>query len=273
MGRRALVIALALASGGIARAQRTGIGAAQGETERCRRLFEDREYAKAEQACASALRKDASYVDAWTIYLSTLIAQQKEGKAIEEATRAEDTLGIRDASVFALHGAAILQVAGRPPVDPKTQQANKWAKQQARALPYLERAVAQSGKEIRAQALLCTYWKFEREYLDRSAAACQTGLRMQPNNTDLLVSLAWIHYNRKRYADAQTTAEQVLRLAQDDKGPAVKAKVVIGLSQAERGDCDNARRTLEPLKKLIAERDTGALIERGLSLCATRGDQ
>src|SRR5262249_59354382 len=111
--------------------------------------------------CTAALRTDASYLRAWKIYLPTLIAEHKEEKAIDEATRAEDSLGIRDASVLAFHGAAILAAAGRPAVDPNTQQPNKWAKQHARALPYLERAVTLNSKEVTAQVLLCTHWIIE----------------------------------------------------------------------------------------------------------------
>src|SRR5262249_22882420 len=153
-----------------------------------------------------------------------------------------------------IHGVAILQAAARPAVDAKTQQPNKWAKQYARALPYLERAVSLDAGEVRAQAALCTYWTLEKQYMDRSQAACLAALQKQPNNADLLDSQAWIHYNKKRNAEAQTTAEQVLRV--NPKGGSagsraaqmeVKAKLVIGLSMADRGDCAGARRMLEPM--------------------------
>jgi tetratricopeptide (TPR) repeat protein len=263
MRRGAFVIAIVLASGGIARAQRTGVGEAQADTERCKRLLDDGDYSKAEQACERALRKDAGYIDAWKVYLPTLIALHKEDKAIAEAERAETTLGINDASVLAYHGAAILAAAAGVAVDPKTQQPNKWAKQHARAVPYLERAVARDADQPIAQSLLCTYWTLERQYMDRSKAACQAALRKTPNNMDVLDSLAWIHYNQKRYADAQPLAEQVLRLKPNAQME-VKAKLVIGLSRAGLGDCVNARRILEPLQKLAPK---NPLIERGLSQC------
>ena len=230
MRRGWLIIVALLTWNGAARAQRTGVGDAQAQTQRCRDLFEDGDYAKAEQACVAALRRDASYVEAWKLYLTTLIIERKEEKAIDEATRAEETLAIRDASVFALHGAAILQAVNRPAVDPKTQQPNKWAKQSARALPYLERAGALNREE----------------------------------STNLLVSLAWIHYNHKHYPDAQTIAEQVLRLRPNFQN-SLRAKLVIGLSQAQRGDCVSARRILEPLQK---EPGDHSLVDRGLALCA-----
>ena len=230
MRRSGLIIALVLASSGVARAQRTGVGSSQADTDRCLRLYEDGEYAKAERACMAALRRDASYTDAWKLYLSTLIAERKEEKAIDEATRAEETLGIRDASVFALHGAAILQAANRPEVDPQTHQPNKWAKQLSRALPFFERAVA----------------------LNREGSV------------GLLVSLAWTHYNHKRYAEAQTIAEQVLRLRPTAENH-FKAEVVIGLSRVGLGDCDGARRILEPLQKLPGDHSP---VDRGLAQCA-----
>jgi tetratricopeptide (TPR) repeat protein len=266
MRRVGLIIAALVLTGGVARAQRTGVGEAQADTERCKKLVEDSEYAKAEQACLQALRKDAGYVDAWKLYLPTLIAEHKEDKAIAEAERAETTLGITDASVLAYHGAAILSAAARPAVDPKTQQPNKWAKQQARALPYLERSVALDSNQPVAQALLCTYWTTEPQYMDRSQASCQAALRTQPNNADLLDSQAWIYYNHKSYADAQTAAEQVLRTKPIKAQMEMKAKIVIGLSQADRGDCAGARRTLEPIQKYA--RNGGWVIDRGLTVCA-----
>jgi len=52
--------------------------------------------------------------------------------------------------------------------------------------------------------------------------------------------------------------------------------VVIGFSQAARGDCVSARRTLEPLQKLAAgppRLDGADLIDRGLSLCAPHDEK
>src|SRR5262249_43414691 len=225
-----LIIIAVLAASGVARAQRTGVSE-EADVERCKSQLADKDYAKAEQTCFSVLRKDTSNEKAWTLYLSTLIAAGKEQRAIEEATRAEDVIGIRNASVFALHGAAILQAAGRPPVDPKTQQPNKWAKLHARALPYLERAVSLNTNEEVALPLLCTYWTLEAHYMERSASACMAAVKVSPNNADILDSLAWIHYNHKRYAEAQTTAEQVIRLRPKAQVE-IKAQIVIGLSMA-----------------------------------------
>jgi tetratricopeptide (TPR) repeat protein len=264
--RGVVILALALTSGGIARAQRPGKNPAQADTERCQHLLEDAAYEKAEQACAQALQIDAGYVAAWRLYLPALITLHKEEKAIAEAERAETTLRINDASVFAYHGAAILSASARPAVDPITQQPNSWTKQHRRALPYLERSVALDPNQPVAQALLCTYWTTEPQYMDRSQAWCQAALRTQPNNADLLDSLAWIYYNHKRYADAQTAAEQVLRTKPIKAQMEMKAKIIIGLSQADRGDCAGARRTLEPIQKYA--RNGGWVIDRGLTLCA-----
>ena len=269
--RKGVIIALVVASGGIARAQRTGVSTAQADTERCTWLFENGDYDKAEQACTAALRKDASYVPAWRIYLPVLIAEHKEERAIAEAERAETTFGINDATVLASHGAAILSAAARPAVDPNTQQPNKWARQHARALPYLERAVTLDSEQLTAQSSLCAYWTFDPAYQVHSLAACQTALRKQPNNTELLVSKAWIYHNYKRHAEAQTIGEQVLRLKPGPRDE-IKARILIGISQAERGDCANARRMLEPMYELAAKRlerngAAVALIQRGLYLC------
>jgi tetratricopeptide (TPR) repeat protein len=281
MTRSGLIIALVLASGcepipprypSASGFPRSGVSAAMSATERCRRLFEDGNYQNAELACAEALRMDSAYISAWRIYLPTLIAEHKEDKAIAEAERAEDKVGIiSDATVFAFHGAAILSAAGRPAVDPVTNQPNNWAKEHARALQFLERAVALDSEQYVAQSLLCTDWMLDRGYQGRSQAACLTALRRQPNNVELLISLAWIRHNFKRHADAQKIGEQVQRLnpRPQDK---IKAKLVIGLSQAALGDCVNARRTLEPIYEIVAKRaernePAVAMIQRGLYVC------
>src|SRR5215475_12895980 len=90
-------------------------------------------------------------------------------------------------------------------------------------------------------------------------------VKVSPNNPDILDSLAYIHYNKNRYAEAQTTAEQVIRLKPKAQAE-IKAQIVIGLALADRGDCVGARRVLEPRQKMAAR--GGALIDRGLTLCS-----
>jgi tetratricopeptide (TPR) repeat protein len=249
-------------------AQRTGANPAEADTQRCKDLFDGGDLGRAEKACSEALRRDGSYVPAWDLYLSVLIAERKEEQAISEAERAENTLSIREPQVLALHGAAIFQLAGRPAVDPKTQRPNKWSHQFAKALPYLERAAGADPTLLSAQAPLCAYWMAARDYSyqERSLHACQSALRQTPGNADLLVSIGYIHLNQARHAEALTACEGILRARSLRPELEYKAHACIGAAQAKKGDCLSARRTLEPLQKYATR--GGAMVDLYLTRCA-----
>ena len=256
-----------LAGAGAARAQRTGSNPAQDDAARCGRLFGEGNLARAEAACLEALGRDGSYVPAWSLYLSVLIAERREERAIAEAERAEERLGVRDPTVLALHGAALFSLAGRPAVDPRTGQPNPWAQKWSRALPLLERAVALDPSLRQAQAPLCTYWLAARDfaYQDRSALACEAALRLDPSDADMLISRAYIALNQNEPDRALTACEAILRRGAKPEME-FKAHACVGQALAEKGDCAGARRTLEPLARYAAR--GGAVVDLWLLRCA-----